>query len=321
MTTTPFFYLSDDTMCGLGITTTQVTERIESLLRGQADNRVWAAPKSAIIAPDGRYMMATLAVSDHPAILAVKTVVLNPDNPKRGLPQINGMITLLHGDSGLPAAIVDGNWITGVRTAGLSAVAAKRLARPDSTIAAFVGCGVQAQSHLEAFAELFPLKEVRAFGRGTANRDALCQRAADMGLHPVASPDAQSAVSDADLIITSVTYSPQLVPFLNAHWLKPGAFAAVTDLGAPWIKEDTTAFDRIVIDDLEQEATMPYPLAPPELVRGDLLGLISDPALARQTSEERTAFMFRGMALGDLALAGLVYEKACEAGVGTPINT
>jgi ornithine cyclodeaminase/alanine dehydrogenase len=66
--------------------------------------------------------------------------MLNPRNRERGLPDINAAVTLLDSDTGLPLAIIDGNWVTAVRTAGLSAVAAKRLARPDASIAAFIGC-------------------------------------------------------------------------------------------------------------------------------------------------------------------------------------
>ncbi|SEQ84140.1 ornithine cyclodeaminase/alanine dehydrogenase [Nitrosomonas sp. Nm51] len=71
--------------------------------------------------------------------------------------------------------MLDGGWVTAARTAGLSAVAAKRLAKIDSSVAAFIGCGVQARSHLKVFADLFPLTEIRAFGRGAENRDKLCQ--------------------------------------------------------------------------------------------------------------------------------------------------
>jgi ornithine cyclodeaminase/alanine dehydrogenase len=78
---------------------------------------------------DGRYMMAALAAMDNPSLLAVKTVVLNPRNSDRGLPQINDLVTMLDSETGLPVAIMDGNWITAVRTAGISAVAAKHMAQ------------------------------------------------------------------------------------------------------------------------------------------------------------------------------------------------
>ena len=309
-------YLSWDLLQSLQLTPQEIALSIEHLLLGRKRQQVWNAPKAVITPPDGRYMMATLAAADDPPFLAVKALVLNPDNPKNGLASINSLVTLLDSRSGLPLAVLDGNWVTAVRTAGLSAVAAKRLARPDASVAAFIGCGVQAHSHLQALAALFPLTEIRAFGRGTTSRDTFCRSAEKMGLTAVASETAQEAMHDADLIVTSVTLSPQLVPFLDARWLKPGVFVTMTDLAAPWLKESMAAFDRIIVDDLEQEASMPKPLVDPALVRGDLTGLVTGDAAGRCMADERTAFVFRGLALGDLAVAGLAYQRACECSQG-----
>lgn len=307
-------YLSHDDLEGLQISTAEVVESIEHLLRGRAQLRAWSAPKTAIKPADNRYMMATLAVANDPPFMAVKSLVLNPRNPERGLPSINSLVTLLDGDTGLPLAVMDGNWITAVRTAGVSAVAAKRLARPDSSIAGFIGCGVQARSHLDALAALFPLKEVRAFGRGSANRDALCRAAEALGCKAVASLTARDAISDADLVVTSVPLAPRPARFLDARWLKPGAFATLVDLALPWLPEGMSAFSCIVVDDAAQEAASPEPMVSPDLVTGDLTGLIDGRVAKRRADHERTAFVSRGMGLGDLALAALAYRRATAGG-------
>ncbi|MBX3615561.1 ornithine cyclodeaminase family protein [Nitrosomonas sp.] len=307
---TPCF-LSADSLQSLQLIPQEITASIERLLRARSRQQAWNAPKAVITPPDNRYMMATLAAADDPPFLAVKALVLNPDNPQQGLPSINSLVTLLDSRSGLPLAVIDGNWITAVRTAGLSAVAAKRLARTDACVAAFIGCGIQAHSHLQAFAALFPLSSVRAYARGPS-RDRFCQYAENMGLTAMACQTAEAAIRGADLIVTSVTLSPQLVPFLDAHWLEPGAFVTMTDLAAPWLKDSMPMLDRIIVDDLEQEASMPVPLVDPALVCGDLTGLMIDTALVRQNASERIAFVFRGLALGDLAVAGLAYQRACE---------
>jgi ornithine cyclodeaminase/alanine dehydrogenase-like protein (mu-crystallin family) len=313
-------YLSHGTLQALGVTPDEAVASIEHLLRGRSKSQVWNAPKAVIMPPDGRYMTAALCAADDPPFLAVKSAILNPHNRDRGLPDINAVVTLLDSVTGVPLAVIDGNWVTTVRTAGLSAVAAKRLARPDSSVAAFVGCGVQAHSHLRAFSTFFPLKEIRAFGRGTANRDALCEAAKKLGLSAVASRTARDALSDADLVITSVTFSPKLEPFLDARWLAPGVFATVTDLAAPWLSDGMLAFDRIVIDDLEQEAQAPKPLVPRGLVAGDLTGLVNGDIAGRCSADEKTAFVFRGLALGDLALAALAYQRARQSSIGSQIE-
>ena len=150
MTTKTIPYLSGEMLAGLNLSTNDVIESIEALIAGCENGTAWSAPKAVILPDDGRYMMAALAAADDPPFLAVKTVVLNPRNSEKDLPQINGLVTMLDSDTGLPVAILDGNWITAVRTAGLSAVAAKHMARSDSKVIACVGCGVQAKSHLRA---------------------------------------------------------------------------------------------------------------------------------------------------------------------------
>lgn len=303
-------YFSADVLQSLQLTPQEVAASIEHLLLGQSRQQAWNAPKAVITPPDGRYMMATLAAADDPPYLAVKALVLNPDNATHGLESINALVILLDSHSGLPLAILDGNWVTAVRTAGLSVVAAKRLARPDASSAAFIGCGVQARNHLQAFAALFPLREIRVFGRGAASRDTFCRLAESMGLSVVTPQTPQETIQQADLVITSVTLSPQLIPFLDAHWLKPGAFVTMTDLAAPWLAESMPALDRIIIDDLEQETSMSKPLVDPKLIAGDLTGLVTGAVPGRSTAEERMAFAFRGLALGDLAVAGLAYQRA-----------
>ncbi len=305
-------FLSNEQLSHLGINTNEVIHAIESLLLNVEDGTAWSAPKAVMLPEDGRYMMAALAATDNPSLLAVKTLVLNPRNPERGLPQINGLVTMLDSNSGLPVAILDGNWITAVRTAGLSATAAKYMARKNSAVAAFIGCGVQARSHLQAFSDLFPLREVRVFGRGTSNIKRLCEKADAMSLSSVVCGSAQEAVMSADIVISSVTYSAQLVPFLDAAWLKPGSFAAITDLAAPWLKDSFAVLDRIIIDDLKQEESHPNKLLSSEYVTGDLSGLVTGKYAGRNQDDERNAFIFRGHAMGDLALSVLAYQRALE---------
>jgi len=308
-------YLSEPLLERLSITTGEAVACIERLIIGQRDGRVWCAPKSVLYPGDERYIMATLAVADEPRVVATKSLVLNPRNRERGLPVLRSLVSLLDSEAGEPLAVLDGNWVTAKRTAALSAVAAKRLARPDSACIGFIGCGVQARSHLEAFCDLFPLREIRAFGRGAANRDALCRAAEARGLKAVASATARGAIEEADIVVSSVTLLPNPVPFLDARWLKPGVFATITDLATSWLPGGMAAFERIVIDDLEQEAKMSKPMVAPLLVAGDLSGLVAGDLPGRATAEERSAFVFRGLAVGDLALAALAYQRAKAAGM------
>ena len=317
---TGFHYLSDQVLESVGISQQEIADAIESALLAQAAGEIWTAPKAAVLPGDGRYMMTTLSVSDAPQVIAVKAVSVSPRNPDRGLSAINGAITLFDSETGLLKAVLDANWVTAVRTAGLSAVAARRLADPKSRTIAFVGCGVQAHSHLDAFAAMFPLAEVRAVGRGQANIERLCKAARDRDLEARACTDPREALDGADLVVTSVTLNYDTEPFLDARWLKAGAFAAITDLGIPWHKEGMPAFANIVIDDRVQEAASPTPLVDPALVTCDLKELVSGNADAAFAPDRRACFIFRGIAIGDFAIAALGYERAMAKGVGTLVE-
>ncbi|MGC3940781.1 ornithine cyclodeaminase family protein [Roseobacter sp. EG26] len=302
-------YLSHDDLDSLNLSTPQIVAAIEAAIRGQAEGTVWSAPKAVIIPPnDQRYMMAALAAMDGPSLLAVKTVVLNPDNTANGLPQINGLVTMLDSVTGLPVAVLDGNWITALRTAGLSATAAKYMANPDASTIGFVGCGVQAASHLDAFVDLFPLKHMVFFGRGQANQDKLVKHAAERGLTTQACETGQDVVESCDLLVTTVTYTGGAKPFLDAAGMRPGSFAAIVDLAAPWKRDSFAGLDHVIIDDLEQEAALSNKLCDPSLIHGDLSQMVLGNIPGRHGPKDKTAFVFRGHALGDLALSALAVE-------------
>lgn len=205
-------YLSQEDLEALDVSMAEVVASMERLIEVQSQGRAWIAPKTNVSTDDDRFMMATLAAADDPPYMAVKALLINPANPERNLNTINSSITLLDSSTGLPVAVMDGNWVTALRTAGASALVAKRLANPDSHILSLVGCGVQAQSHLLAFSELFPLHEVRAYGRGTKNRDAICRAAMDLGLKALACESAKDAVKDADIVISSIPLVPRVEP-------------------------------------------------------------------------------------------------------------
>jgi len=150
------------------------------------------------------------------------------------------------------------------------------------------------------------------FGRGQSNIDRLCEDASSRSVSHVVCHSGEEALTDADLVITSITYSANLVPFLDANRLKPGSFAAIADLAVPWKKENFSALDQIAIDDLEQEASLHNKLLPPEFVTGDLSGLVRGEFAGRNQDSDRSAFIFRGHAMGDLALSTRAFQRASK---------
>lgn len=312
-----FLFLPDATLETMNLTSADVADAIESALVAKAEGRLHTTPKSALLPGGGRYMMSTLAVGDD-GFIVVKQVSVCPGNADRNLPSINGAIMVLDAETGKLRAILGANWITAMRTAALSAVAARRLADPASETVAFVGTGVQAHSHLAAFKDMFPLKRILAVGRGKANLEKLCQSARNLGLQAEASESAEKALRDADLVVSSVTLDYAIRPFLDARWLKPTAFAAITDLCIPWMPDGMNAFGTVIVDDREQEAESPKPMLPYEKISADLTELVSGSAPPRIAGKP-SAFAFRGIALGDYAAAALAVRSAEASGTGQRI--
>ena len=307
-------YLPDDTLEAMDIAPPEIADAIEAALNGKAEGHLHVSPKSAILPGGGRYMMSTLAVGD---VTVVKQVTVSPNNPSRGLPAINGAIMLLDSETGLLRAVMGANWITAHRTAALSAVAARRLADPNASTIAFVGCGVQARSHLQAFRTMFPLTTVLAVGRSMATIDDCLEHAASSGL-TTRQEEADTALSEADIVVTSITLNYDTSPFLRADLLKPQAFAAITDLCIPWRDDGMDAFGTVIVDDMEQETTAEKPMLAADRISGDLTDLVTG-----RTSPDMTrprAFAFRGIALGDYAAAALALRKAEETGAGQRIG-
>lgn len=316
--TDKFLYLPDATLEAMHISPNDVALAIEDALRAKAQGALHTAPKTPILPGRDRYMMSTMAVGDD-GFTVVKQVSVCPENPARGLAAINGAIMVLDAETGLLRAVVGANWVTAVRTAALSAVAAKRLADPASETIAFVGTGVQAHSHLDAFSALFPLKRMSMLGRGQANIDRLAQKAQAMGLETKACTTPEEALQDADIVVTSVTLDYSIAPFLDANLLKSNAFAAITDLCIPWLPDGMNAFKTVYVDDRAQEADSAKPMLPYDRIAGDLTDLvIKGPEIAAQ--DRPSAFAFRGIALGDYAAAVLALRRAEASGAGIQVG-
>lgn len=310
-------FLPDSALEALEVSPTEIADAIEAALIEKAEGRLQTTPKSVILPGDGRYMMSTLAVGGD-GYTVLKTVGVYPDNADRGLPATTGAILILDAETGVLRALLGAAWVTAVRTAALSAVAARKMADPGSKTIAFVGCGVQASSHLAAFREMFPLEKVLAVGRGRANVDRLVAEARGVGLEAEAR-EAEAAVRAADIVVSSITLNYDVEPFLDASWMRPGAFAAITDLFIPWKDETAGAIGAIYVDDLEQELASPKPMVPAELIAGDLTELAAGAGNKRR-EDASSAFVFRGLALGDYAAATLALRRAEAAGAGQVIS-
>lgn len=236
--------------------------------------------------------------------LATKLITLMPGNPARGLPTLLATIVLMDPATGATLAVMDGAWITALRTAAVSAVGADALSPPGPKVVALLGSGVLARSHATALRAVRPVTEIRIWSRDPAN---VARCAAEVG--GVACASAEQAVRGADIVCT-VTSATE--PVLRGAWLKPGALVAA--VGAPrpgWRELDDAAMKNLVIADsreaaAEESGDVILSGAKVHAEIGEILAGTRPPPAPGAT----VIFKALGQAVEDAVAARLVYRAA-----------
>jgi ornithine cyclodeaminase/alanine dehydrogenase-like protein (mu-crystallin family) len=257
-------------------------------------------------------------------LYALKTVAVVPDNPTRGLDPHQGSVTLYDGTTGQVVAIMNATPITAIRTAAVSGIATRALAREDARELAIVGAGHQAHAHLAAMLEARPFERIRIASRTYESARRL---AADW---PVATAveTAEEAVREADVICT-VTSSAE--PVVLGDWLKPGAhvnavgacFAHARELDAAAVARASFFTDR---RESAVNESGDYLLALEEgaiaegHIKAELGEVLAGTAPGRVSDDEVTVFESLGLAVEDLAAAEYLERRARETGVGTIVE-
>jgi ornithine cyclodeaminase/alanine dehydrogenase-like protein (mu-crystallin family) len=244
--------------------------------------------------------------------LGAKLVTLYESNTARGLPTHLATIVMLDPETGALAAIVDGRYITEARTAAVSAVSVKKLAREDASVLAILGSGVQARSHFEALSHVRTFREVRAWSPTRKNLEPF---AAETGALAKESPDA--AVRGADVIVIAASSH---APILFNDWVAAGAHVVSVGATRPTQREMDPALiarSRLFVDSRaaalkESGDVIPF---------GDahIVAELGEPACARVTPNEITIFKSLGLAVEDVAAAHLAITRAKETGRGLQI--
>lgn len=268
----------------------------------------------------GHFFQSLTGTLDEAGLAGTKWFGVSPDNPGRGLPNVSALIALNDLETGLPVAVMDGNWITCARTAAVSAAAAKRLAVDGAESCAFIGCGVQARSHAAYLRHIRPgLRRAAVLGRGAASRDAFAAwlRAEDWEVR--LAEDADDVLAGADIAVSTVPEYEGWRAFLDPARLKPGALAIGVDLGRSWLPSGYPAFDLVATDDAEESRGLVAQgrLKAPAEFGADFGAMLTGRHPGRRRRYERIWFVFAGHVLGDLAAAAAVYERAIESGLGT----
>jgi len=266
---------------------------------------------------------------DNLAAFGLKVVCIMPGNPARGLDAHQGLVTLFDGESGMPTAILDASAVTEVRTAAVTAVATRLLARPDARVLAILGAGTQARAHLRALTPLREFEQVRVYAPTEAHARALAEQAGGAGGRISVAPSAEAAVRGADVVVTATSSRE---PVLRRAWLKPGAHVNAVGASTPQAREldtATVAASALFCDSRESlrneagefQLAIAEGLIPGEdHIRAELGEVLAGTAPGRRDDGELTLFRSLGLAVEDLAAAESAVAAARERGLGTEVE-
>jgi ornithine cyclodeaminase/alanine dehydrogenase len=313
-------YLSQSDVASVGPSMAEIIAALERMFREKGEGRVEMPPKIGIHTMPDAFIHAMPAAIPAQKAAGIKWVGGYPENSKRGLPYITGVLILNDFETGVPLALMDCTWITAKRTGAATALSAKYLARPDSATVGILGCGVQGRSNLEALKVLFPLTKVYAYDTHADRSAHYAQEvSAQLGIEAVSVTDPKQAVVNSDIVVTAGPILRRPHATIQRGWLRAGAFASLVDFDSYWHPTALHEADKFCTDDVPQlhhyRDIGYFQDIPP--IHADLGELVTARKPGRRKKEERTIACNLGLALDDMATAPLIYERALEKGIGT----
>lgn len=320
MTDARLLYLSRADVESVGVSMREIIDAVEAGFREHGEGRVEMPPKPGIHTMPDAFIHAMPAYIPALRSAGVKWVSGYPENYKRGLPYITGLLVLNDVETGVPLAVMDCTWITARRTGAATAVAAKYLARPESSTVGILGAGVQGRSNLQALRVLFPIRRVVLYDVLPEQVERFAETArTEPEVEVVRAREPREAVSGCDLVVTAgpILHTPHAT--IQPDWLDKGAFASLVDFDSYWGAAALAQADKFCTDDvpqLEHYRSIGYfqHIPPMYATVGEL---VAGKKPGRANARERTMTCNLGLALDDMATAPLVYRRARELGIGT----
>ncbi len=317
---TKLLYLSQADVASIGLTMAEIIATLERMFIEKGGGCVEMPPKIGIHTMPDAFIHAMPAFLPSLKAAGMKWVSGYPGNSQRGLPYISGLLILNDPETGVPLSVMDCTWITAQRTGAATALSAKYLARPDSEAVGILGCGVQGHSNVEALKVLFRLKKIHAYdirpGQAVRFAEEITRQ---LGIEAEAVSDPKQAVASSDIVVTAGPILRKPHATIQPGWLRAGAFASLVDFDSYWHPAALREADKFTTDDVPQlehyRGLGYFQDIPP--IHADLAELVTGRKQGRQTREERTMACNLGLALDDIAVAPLIYQRALEKGIGT----
>lgn len=315
-----FLSLSD--VISVGLTLNDAMNVVEQALREHAEGQVENPPKLPIHPLPDAFINAMPAFFPRKNACGVKWVSGFPTNVAKRLQSICAVTILNDPDTGFPLAVLDGTYVTALRTIAVSAVATKHLCNPDASVMALVGCGVQGKYHATALPTMIPAISVIKVSDNYAPSiksfvDEISQRMPALKIEVCSSPE--EAIRGADLVVTAT--GKLLEPIYKNEWVKEGALVLpVHTLG--WDSSTASNMDKLIVDDWAQYRTVGekayQPL--PEKPHAETGQVVAGLRPGRESPSERIVNFNKGLAMHDILLSTLILTRAEGMGLGTELQ-
>jgi alanine dehydrogenase len=299
----------------------EVMGAVEHAFRAKGLGRVQMPTKTYICFPMGDFRTMAAYMPDL-EMSCVKIVNVHPNNPEKyGMPTVMALIVLIDPETGRPLAIMDGTYITNMRTGAAGGIAAKYLARKDSKVIGMVGAGAQARTQLLALNEVFKIEEVRVGAKTIRECEKFAKDMEYLGLNILVKESIEDVVRGCDILVTT---TPVTQPIVRSEWISEGMH--INAIGADAVGKEELDPEilkraKVVVDDYEQachygELNVPISkgIFKREQVHAELGEVIVGKKVGRISDDEITIFDSTGLAVQDLATATLVYDRARKHG-------
>jgi len=301
---------------------------MDDALAALARGEMYQPLRQVIYPPDAGGVLAMMPAyrSAPDPVYGLKAICVFPKNPELGKDSHQGGVFLFRGDTGEPLALVNASAITAIRTAAVSGVATRVLARADAGELAIIGSGVQARSHLAAISVVRKIKRARIASRTHDHAQRFVNEMQPRFDFPVSvASSVQEAVAGADLIVTATTSRE---PVIQREWIAPGTHINAVGTYSPRARELDTATmlaASLFVDRRESalneagDYLIPAQegVLGPEHIRAELGEILIGAATGRTSPDEITVFKSLGLAIEDLASAAHVYRNAQEQNLGS----
>lgn len=311
-------YLSQEDVKGLDAPWDKMIEAIEQVFIEHNEEKIEAPPKIGVHPKENAFIHEMPSYLSRLKLSGIKWVSGFPTNYEHDLPTITGILALNDVETGLPVAVMDARWITGIRTAIVSAVTAKYSANPKSKTLGIIGTGVQGIFHAIALKKVLPdLEEIKIYDIKSSSRTTFIETLSGVLDIKISEKDNyQDVVTDTDVVVTSTQRLEK--PIIEYSWLKEGVLGIGLEAGRAW-GDTILQMDKFITDDWQQTNEAMKKGGYPEGVKDiytELGEIINNKKPGRLNNKEKIMAGNLGISAVDIVLGNLIYELALEKGVG-----